>query len=77
MEFVKEVPIDSTVIGMGVDVEGRVRLMMQVCDAVLHAHQKGIVHRDLKPNNILVEYDGAQATVKVIDFGIAKSPINH
>lgn len=73
MEFVKGVPITTHCDRHKVDVEGRVRLMMQVCDAVLHAHQKGIVHRDLKPNNILVEYDGAQATVKVIDFGIAKS----
>jgi serine/threonine protein kinase/tetratricopeptide (TPR) repeat protein len=73
MEFVKGVPITVHCDRHKIDVEGRVRLMMQVCDAVLHAHQKGIVHRDLKPNNILVEYDGSQATVKVIDFGIAKS----
>ena len=53
-------------------VEGRLRLMRQVCAAVQHAHSMGIVHLDLKPANILIcEVDG-QPVVKVIDFGIAR-----
>ena len=55
------------------DVRDRVRLMIDVCHAVHHAHTKGILHRDLKPSNILVtEIDGA-ARPKVIDFGVAKA----
>ena len=47
---------------------------MQVCDGVLHAHQKGIIHRDLKPSNILIKTaQGQPATAKIIDFGVAKS----
>lgn len=46
------------------------RLAVQALSALEHAHDRGIIHRDIKPANILVSTDG---TVKVADFGIAKS----
>src|SRR3546814_1046129 len=46
-----------------------VRLFMQVCEAVSHAHANLIVHRDLKPSNILVT---PLDEVRLLDFGIAK-----
>src|SRR5262249_12991155 len=50
-------------------VEARVRLVLDVLDAVGHAHANLIVHRDIKPSNVLVSGPGQ---VKLLDFGIAK-----
>jgi tetratricopeptide (TPR) repeat protein/predicted Ser/Thr protein kinase len=48
----------------------RLELMIQVCEAVHHAHQRGIIHRDLKPGNILVDETGQP---KILDFGLARA----
>src|SRR5690606_4964779 len=50
-------------------VEARLRLFLQVCEAVSHAHANLIVHRDLKPSNILVT---PLEEARLLDFGIAK-----
>lgn len=52
------------------DLAEALRLAIQVCDALDHAHQRGIVHRDLKPANIL-RTGPAPAAVKLVDLGIA------
>lgn len=53
-------------------VRERVQLMIEVCEAVHHAHQRAVIHRDLKPANILVERVDDRHRPRVIDFGIAK-----
>jgi len=50
-------------------IEDKVSVMIQLCDALAYAHDKGIIHRDIKPGNILFQRTGP---AKIIDFGIAK-----
>jgi tetratricopeptide (TPR) repeat protein len=50
----------------------RLKLFVQVCQGVQHAHQKGVIHCDLKPSNVLVESSVNGPRAKVIDFGIAR-----
>ena len=47
------------------------RLMIQACDGIGHAHSKGVIHRDIKPANLFVVDN--ERTLKVMDFGIAKA----
>ncbi|HEY9790301.1 MAG TPA: serine/threonine-protein kinase [Candidatus Obscuribacterales bacterium] len=56
------------------DIPTFVNVFTQICDALAYTHEQGLVHRDLKPGNImLVKNASGQDTVKIIDFGIAKS----
>lgn len=53
--------------------ERLIPIMMQVCAAMLHAHEQGVLHRDIKPANImLVDLPRERDLVKVLDFGLAK-----
>lgn len=70
MEYVEGEALDHWCRTRSLDIAARVRLFLQVLDAVDAAHRALILHRDIKPSNVLVDADGQ---VKLLDFGIAKS----
>ncbi|MCP5051541.1 MAG: serine/threonine protein kinase [bacterium] len=74
MEYIEEgTPITGYCRTGNLTVQQRLRLFLNVCDAVQYAHQQGIIHRDIKPSNILVAPHTGGGNVKIIDFGIAKA----
>lgn len=69
MQLVDGEPITAWARARALDVDGRLRLFLEVCDAVSYAHRQLVVHRDLKPSNIVVTPEGS---VCLLDFGIAR-----
>jgi len=68
MEYVDGVPLTRHASERALDPRAALALLLRVCDAVQHAHQRGVLHRDLKADNILVDAAGQP---HVLDFGLA------
>lgn len=73
MEYVDGLPITDYCDQKRLPIRERLKLFLQVCDGVQHAHQKAIIHRDLKPSNILVVEVNGKPMARIIDFGLAKA----
>ena len=69
MEIIRGKPLTEYADTQHLNTRQRLAVMIRVCEAVEHAHQRGIIHRDLKPGNILVEENGQP---KILDFGLAR-----
>ncbi len=69
-EFLSGTDLDEVLETRTLTLEGVLAILLQVCAGLDFAHSRGIVHRDIKPANVRVLEDG---TVKIMDFGIAKS----
>jgi len=69
MEWVEGTDLHAWLETENPDLHRRLMVFQQVCQAVAHAHQHQVVHGDLKPANIRI---GAEARVKLLDFGVAR-----
>ena len=79
MDFVDGPTLDSVIRQNGpLSPEQALPIFKQICEGLAYAHAKGIVHRDLKPSNVILAdtesggVAGRTATVRIVDFGIAK-----
>ena len=72
MELIRGKTLTDFCNGRQLAVAERLRLFVQICRAVHHAHERFVLHRDLKPSNIMVVEQDGVVVPKVIDFGIAK-----
>lgn len=73
MEYVRGLPVTEYCDQHNLSVKDRLKIVIDICRAIQHAHQKGIIHRDLKPSNIIVTEEEGKPVAKVIDFGVAKA----
>ncbi len=69
MEFIRGLPLKQYTEVHQLDTRQKLELMVNICEAIHHAHQRGLIHRDLKPGNILVDETGQP---KILDFGVAR-----
>ena len=70
MELVEGEGLDEVIARGPMPVDEAMPIALQIAAALEAAHEAGIVHRDLKPANVRIRPDG---TVKVLDFGLAKT----
>ena len=69
MEYIEGRQLDQVCDDPALSLQDKLRLMLQLCEAVAYVHRNLILHRDLKPSNVMVNSEG---TVKLLDFGTLK-----
>jgi serine/threonine protein kinase len=74
MEYVEGLDLSRMVKTKGpMPIAHACNFIYQAALGLQHAHEEGLVHRDIKPGNLMLERKGDKATVKVLDFGLAKA----
>ena len=68
MQVIEGQSLREVVGGKDLPIERILEIVIQVCEGLQAAHDKGIIHRDIKPSNILIDGHGR---VRIVDFGLA------
>lgn len=74
MEFVDGESLEDLVNRRAFTVDDALKTFTGICEAIAFIHSHGIIHRDIKAQNVKLSSKG---TVKMLDFGIAKSAASH
>ncbi|MEE4304075.1 MAG: serine/threonine-protein kinase [Wenzhouxiangella sp.] len=69
MEYIEGLPLHEFADSRRLSVAQRIELVIQVCEAIDHAHRRLVIHRDIKPGNLLVDESGR---IHVVDFGLGR-----
>jgi tetratricopeptide (TPR) repeat protein len=72
MEFIAGVTLRAW-LGERRSIAAILGVFVQAGRGLAAAHDAGVVHRDFKPENVLIDGDGAEPRVRVVDFGLARS----
>lgn len=72
MEYLPGEDLESLIHSRAMSKSEMLESLIQVCDGLGYAHERGIVHRDIKPANIFITTHGHRHTAKLMDFGVAQ-----
>lgn len=72
MEYLDGASLSSLIDKAPLAPELSLKFIIELCDALAHAHHRHVVHRDLKPSNIMIVEEGGEKKAVLVDFGIAK-----
>jgi len=73
MEWVPGVPITEHCDRERLTTVQRLELLVEVCEAVQHAHAEGVTHGEIKPSNVLVTEEDEGPRPKILDLGVARA----
>jgi eukaryotic-like serine/threonine-protein kinase len=69
MEYCGDGSVETLLQKKFLSIRRSVRIIIDVCYGLEHAHRQAVLHRDIKPPNIMV----AGSRYKLSDFGLAKT----